>query len=168
VVELTRLHPVSARGEVTSWTETGWATATYDMRFDGGHVLGVINDTSEARSKEIDMDLPAGIILHDVRELAFALLDSEQLVGRSVEFTTFDPRTAEVLHDRYDVLDQASVKVGDQTYDALQVNLATGLDNETLFFRSESPRIFLRRVRADSGEVEEMTAVQYFAGKEGG
>ncbi len=132
------------------------------MRFDGDHVLGVVSDTSAARSKEVDMDVPDGIILHDVRELAFALLDTDHLVGRSVEFTTFDPRTAEVLHDRYDVLDQASVKVGDQTYDALQVNLATGLDNETLFFRAARPRIFLRRVRMDSGEVEEVTAVQYF------
>ena len=162
VVGLARLQPVSARGEIASWTPEGWATSTYDMRFDGDHVLGVVSDTSAARSKEVDMDVPDGIILHDVRELAFALLDTDHLVGRSVEFTTFDPRTAEVLHDRYDVLDQASVKVGDQTYDALQVNLATGLDNETLFFRATRPRILLRRVRMDSGEVEEVTAVQYF------
>ena len=167
VVGLARLAPVSARGEVTSWTEAGWVTSSYDMRFDGDHALGVINDTSDAHSKEIDIDLPAGIILHDVRELAFALLDTDQLVGKSVEFTTFDPRTAEVLHDRYDVLDKAPVKVGDQTYDALQVNLATGLDNETLFFRAQRPRIFLRRVTTDSGDVEEVTAVQTFAEKGG-
>jgi hypothetical protein len=162
VVQLARLEPVSARGEVTWWTPEGWSTSSYDMRFDGDHVLGVIDDTAAARSQEIDVDLPDGIILHDVRELAFALLDTDELVGRSVEFTTIDPRTAEILHDRYDVLDQASVRVGDQTYDALQVNLATGLDNETLFFRTERPRIFLRRVRTDTGEVEEVTAVHYF------
>lgn len=160
VVELARLQPVSARGEVTRWTPEGWVTSSYDMRFDGDHVLGVIDDTTDAHAQEVDRDLPDGIILHDVRELAFALLDADQLVGKSVEFTTFDPRTAEVLHDRYDVLRQAPVKVGDQTWDALEVNLATGLDNETLFFRADRPRIFLRRVRPDTGEVEEVTTVQ--------
>jgi len=168
VVELARLRPISARGEVTSWTEGGWVTSSYDMRFDGDHVLGVIADTSAAHAREVDRDLPDGIILHDVRELAFALLDADQLVGRSVEFTTFDPRTAEVLHDRYDVLQEAPVKVGDQTYDALEVNLATGLDNETLYFRSDRPRIFLRRVRPDTGEREEMTTVQFFTETGGG
>ena len=73
-----------------------------------------------------------------------------------------------MLHDRYDVLQEAPVKVGDQTYDALEVNLATGLDNETLYFRSDRPRIFLRRVRPDTGEREEMTAVQFFTETGGG
>lgn len=159
VVELGRLEPVSARGETTWWTNTGWATSSYDMRFDGDHVLGVINDTTGARSKEVDLDLPAGIILHDVRDLAFALLDVQPLVGRSVEFTTFDPRTAKVLHDRYDVLEQTSAEVADEKYDALRINLASGLDNETLLFRRDRPRIFLRRVDANTGEVEETTSV---------
>ncbi len=162
VVELGRLRPLSARGEVTWWSAEGWKTSSWDMRFQDDHVLGVIADTTGGPSKEVDLDLPSGIILHDMRELAFALLDARPLVGRSVEFTTFDPRTADVLHDRYDVLDEASVDVGGQTYDALRVNLATGLENQTLLFRRETPRTFLRRVDPDTGDVEEITSIQIF------
>jgi len=163
VVELSRLQPVSARGEVTWWTEQGWHTSSWDMRFQNDHVLGVIADTTGGPPKEVDLDLPSGVVLHDLRELAFALLDARPLVGRSVELTTFDPRTGQVLHDRYDVMDQASVDVGGQTYDALRVNLATGLENQALLFRQEVPRTFLRRVDPDTGEVEEVTAIEFFS-----
>lgn len=162
VVELGRLQPLSARGEVTWWTEQGWHSSSWDVRFQHDHVLGVIADTTGGPSKEVDVDLPTGIILHDMRELAFALLEAQPLVGRSVEFTTFDARTGEVLHDRYDVMDRASADVGGETYDALRVSLATGLENQTLLFRREAPRTFLRRVDPDTGEVEEVTAIELF------
>lgn len=168
VVRLHGLEPVSARGSNTWWIDDeGWATATYDLRFEDGLVQGKIEDSSEGHSVDIDRSVPAGVILHDIRNLAFGLLQADQLVGRSLELTTFDPRSAEIRHDRMDVRADTTVQAAGESYDALRVSLASGLSNQLLYFRRDRPRLFLRRVDPDEGELEEVLSMRIFAREEG-
>lgn len=155
VVRREGLRPVSARGESSHWNGTEWVTARYDLRFDGDRVVGLLNDTT-GHTIELDRELPSGIVLRNMMDLAFAVLDAEELVGRSVEFTTFDPRTGAVDHERYDVLRRETIEMDGTEYDVLRVNLATGLDNEIHFVRAESPRVVLRRISADGSEIEDV------------
>jgi hypothetical protein len=55
---------------------------------------------------------------------------------------------------------EVEVEVAGRTYQALSLNVATGLDNETYVVRSQRPRIFLERVSNDGSEVERVTAVE--------
>jgi hypothetical protein len=153
------LRPIFARGETTYWSGTEWATAEHDLRFENSRVIGLVTDTA-GNTVELDRELPTGILLQDVRDLAFALLEADSLVRRSVEFTTFDPTTGRVDRERYDVMGERSVEVAGESYEALTVNVATGLDNETYIVKADRPRIFLERVSDDGTEVERVTALE--------
>jgi hypothetical protein len=159
VVRATGLRPVSARGETSSWNGSDWRTASHELQFDGDHVVGLFSDTT-GHTVELDRDLPSGIVLRDMRDLAFAVLDTDQVVGRSVEFTTFDPRSGEIDRERYDVLREEVLEIDDNEYDVLRVNVATGLDNEIFFVRAEAPRLLLRRVSDDGSEIEILTSLE--------
>jgi len=154
------LDPISTRGEITRWNGEDWERSEYDLRFDDLHVRGLIRD-STGRAEEIDRDLPEGIVLRELRDLAFSTLATDSLLGRSVEFVTFDPHTADVMNDRYDVRSRESISIGGQRHDAFRVNIASGLSNSTAFFGTEDPHVLLRLERED-GAVEEVTVVDLF------
>lgn len=154
LVRLDGLEPLESTGQVEWWSEQGWQTARHEVRFEGDRVVGVLTD-STGQARELDRTVPGGILLRDVRDLAFATLAVDSLVGRSVEFTTFDTSTGEVTHDRYDVLGYETVEALGSEREALRVNVASGLTNETVFFDAERPRIVLRRVSQDGSRVEE-------------
>lgn len=160
VVSIDDLQPVSARGESARWDGDEWITSEYDLRFQDDHVTGLVSDTT-GHTLELDRELPPGIVVRNMRDLAFALLDAqEELVGRSVEFTTFDPQTGQTDLERYDILRRETLDVNGSEYDVLRVNLATGLDNEILFVRAEAPRVVLRRISPDGAEVQDVTDLQ--------
>lgn len=153
------LQPISSSGEIAWLTGDNWRTAAYDLTFDGYHVRGTIADTT-GRSRELDRDLPPGILLREVKDLAFATLAADSLEGRSVEFVTFDPQSGELVRDRYDVGGVQSVRAAGRNYAALRVNVASGLSNTTAFFQVARPRMLLRH---ESGErVEEVTRLEVF------
>lgn len=154
LVRVNGLQPVSTRGEVARWTGESWEQAEYDLDFDGYHVRGLISD-STGRVEEIDRDLPVGVILREVSDLAFATLAADSLVGRSVEFVAFDPLTGDVTNDRYDIRNVTSLSVADQTHQALRVTVARDLSNTTAYFTIERPRMLLRR-ESDGGGTEEV------------
>jgi len=149
------LRPISARGETQSWTGQGWQRSTYDLRFDGDRVQGLVTDTA-GQTRELDRVLPDGILLRGVRNLAFATLASDSLAGRSVDLVTFDPETGGVAHDRYDVQGSTTITVAGRSRRALKVNLASGLSNAEAYFRADRPRVLLRLERGDDGEVDEL------------
>jgi hypothetical protein len=159
VVRTSGLRPVSARGESSRWNGADWATSRYELRFQDGRVVGLLSDTT-GLSVELDRPLPDGIVLRNISDFAFAVLDVDQLVGRSVEFTTFDSRTAEIDTERYDVLGRETIELDGNEYDVLRVNVAMGLDNEIYFVRAEAPRVRLRRISADGLEVEDVTLLE--------
>jgi S1-C subfamily serine protease len=161
------LRPVTAKGETTWWNGDGWVSSSYDLRFQDDHVLGAVTDTT-GHTVDIDRDLPPGIILRDMSDLAFALLSADSLVGRSVEFSAFDPSVGVIEHERYDVRRDTTISIGGRSYPALRVNVAKGLDNETLFVRAAVPRVFLRRENDNGTEVEEITSLDLFPSREGG
>lgn len=156
------LQPVSARGEIAWWTGTEWRRAEWDLRFEAQRVRGVITDTTGS-SKELDRSLPPGILLREVRDLAFATLEGDSLVGRSVEFVTFDPATGEIVRDRYDVEEVATVRVAGESYRAFRVNIASGLANRTAHFRVQPPRILLREQSPDGVDTFEITRLDLFS-----
>ena len=147
------LRPISSRGEVSWWQGEGWRTASHDVRFEGDRVVGMTSDTT-GRSLDLDRVLPQGVILREARDLAFATLAVDSLVGRSVEFSVFDAWTGEVVEDRYDVLAAERLDVLGASRDVLRVNAATGLDNETIYFLESRPRVPLRRVGQEGDETE--------------
>jgi S1-C subfamily serine protease len=159
LVALDGLRPISSRGEVATWTDGGWQEAQHDVRFEGDRVVGVVTDTT-GRGLELDRVLPRGILLRDMRDVAFGLLVADSLVGRSVEFATFDPRTGEVTGDRYDVLESDTLTVAGETRSVLRVNVASGLTNETVYFESQPPRVVTRRVSQDGSIVEDVTSLE--------
>ena len=155
------LRPVSALGETATWNGSTWVAAEHDLRFEGDRVVGLVTDTA-GRTIELDRALPSGIVLSEVTPLAFALLEADSLIGRGVEFVTFEPRQNKIGHVRYDIRDDAEIQVSGEDYRALRINVATGLNNATLFVRSERPRVFLRRVNGDGSQVEEVTALEVY------
>jgi hypothetical protein len=159
LAHLDGLVPVSARGETAWWTGESWKSAQYDLHFDGTRVRGLVSDTA-GRAEELDRELPLGIILRDLKELAFATLRADSLVGRSVEMVTFDPASAETTHERYDILGTSDVRAAEQSYRALRVNVASGLSNVVAYFRAEPPRILLRRESEDGTSTEEVTLLE--------
>ncbi|MEX2471170.1 MAG: trypsin-like peptidase domain-containing protein [Gemmatimonadota bacterium] len=150
------LDPISSTGEVTWWTAEGWQTASHNVRFEGDRVVGAVRD-STGSAQELDETLPRGIIMRNMRDLAFAMLDADSLVGKSVEFVTFDPWTGETANDRYDILGEEKIDVAGSEREVLRVNVATGLINETVFFERQRPRITVRRVSQDGTRIEDST-----------
>ena len=167
LVHLDGLQPVSARGETSWWTGESWKTAEYDLEFEGYRVRGLISDTT-GRAEELDRRLPRGIILRELRELAFSALATDSLVGRSVELVTFDPATGQIVHDRYDVQGVTTVEATGEEHEAFRVNIASGLSNATGYFRKEQPSVLLRRVSADGTSVEEVTDLRLLGSGDGG
>jgi hypothetical protein len=159
VVSADGLRPVSARGETATWNGSAWTVASHEVRFPGNRAVGQTTDVA-GQALELDREIPAGILLEDMRDLAFAVLDADALVGRSVEFTTFDPRTGAIDQERYDVLGTETLQMDGVSYRALRVNVALGLDNETLLVRAERPRVLLRRTSGDGSEVEVVTSLE--------
>ena len=159
LVGLDGLRPISSRGEISVWTDQGWRTEQHDVRFEDDRVVGVITD-STGRTLEVDRLVPNGILLRDVRDLAFATLQVDSLVGRSVEFMTFDPRTGEIVSDRYDVLGADTIELQGETRPVFRVNVASGLTNEIVFFERRRPRVALRRVSQDGSSVEDIIRVE--------
>lgn len=155
LVSLEDLEPLSTRGEAAWWTGEGWATATYDLAIESGRIQGLVTDTT-GRTLELDRELPRGIVLREMRDLAFTSMAADSLVGKSVELVTFDAWSGSVVEDRYDVLDVTEVEAGGETYEALRVNVASGLANATAFFSVERPFALLRRVSGDGRETEEL------------
>jgi hypothetical protein len=153
------LRPISSRGQVSTWTGQGWQEAEHDVRFEGDRVLGIVTD-SAGRGTELDRMLPSGVLLRDMRDLAFATLVADSLIGRSVEFETFDPRTGQVGSDRYDVLGTETIEVAGTSRSVLRVNIASGLTNETVYFEQRPPRVAVRRVSQDGSFIEEVTRLE--------
>ncbi len=155
------LVPISARGETAWWTGDTWKSADYDLSFEDGRVRGIIRDTA-GPARELDRELPEGVVARGMRNLAFATLAADSLVGRSVELVTFDPRTGELVHDRFDVMGAETIQIAGDDYDALRVNVASGLSNTVSYFRVGRPRVLLRqRNESDEGGVEEITGLQF-------
>lgn len=159
LVRVDGLEPISSRGEIARWTEDGWEQSGYDLDFDGYHVRGLITD-STGRSEEIDRDLPEGVVLREMADLAFATLATDSLVGRSVELVTFDSSKGEVMNDRYDVLGTAELTVAGEEYRALRVNVARDLSNMTAWFTVDRPRVLLRREGGEDDETEEVVRLE--------
>ena len=153
------LQPISSSGEIAWWTGENWRTAQYDLTFDEYHVRGTVADTT-GRSRELDRDLPEGVILREVTDLAFATLAVDSLEGRSVEFVTFDPQSGELVRDRYDVGGVETLRVGERNQNALRVNVASGLSNTTAYFMVTRPRVLLRHEIGDM--IEELTRLEVF------
>ncbi|MGE0160402.1 MAG: S1C family serine protease [Gemmatimonadales bacterium] len=159
LVAVDGLRPISSRGEYSWWTEAGWRSAEHDVRFEGDRVLGAVTDTA-GRTLELDRAMPSGVLLRDVADLAFATLQADSLMGRSVEFTTFDPRAGEVAVDRFDIIRAEEIDVADTRRAVFEVNVASGLTNETVYYLQRRPRIAVRRVSQDGSRVEEVTLLE--------
>jgi len=164
IVSLGDLSPVSTRGETSVWTGDSWRAARYDLRFEGSRVRGLITDT-DGTAEELDREVPAGMVLRELRDLAFGALVTDSLVGRSVELATFDPWEGEVVNDRYDIMGTTTIRAGDEEYEALEVTVASGLFNTTAFFGLRRPRILLRREGGEGGEVDEVVRIELFEGR---
>ena len=158
IVRADDMQPLSSRGETTWWNGDGWSTSQHDLSFDGDRVRGNLTDTT-GRAEQVDRELPSGIILREMTDLAFGTLAADSLVGRSVEFATFDSRTGVIANDRYDVQGIEDITVAGRTYEALRVSIAEDLTNTTAHFRLERPRVLLRRRNGDAG-TEEVTRLE--------
>lgn len=162
IVSASDFRPVSAQGEVSLWTGGEWQTTEYRLRFDGHHVRGTRRD-SAGQVEEVDRELPRGVILREMRNLAFASLAADSLLGRSVELVTFDPLTGQLESDRYDVRGTTTVRIDGRPHDALEVNVATGLSNSTAYFRRDRPRVLLRTESGSRGFAEVVTRMEMFS-----
>lgn len=150
------LAPVSARGQVEWEVDGAWHTTGYDLRFDDGRVTGTVEDSTGV-VRQIDRELPPGIVLRDMRDIAFGALVAEPLVGRSMELQTFDAASAEVKIDRFDIRRRTTIEVQGEQRDALAVDIAGGLVNERAYYSTDVPRRLLRHEDAETGAVEEVT-----------
>lgn len=159
LVSLEGLRPLSSTGDIAWWTSEGWRHAEHELRFEGDRVVGVVSD-SAGGGREIDRTIPRGTLLRDLRDLAFATLAVDSLMGFSVELSTFDPWTGRVESDRYDVLGRDTIEVAGARRPVLRTNVATGLTNEVAYFLESRPRIAVRRVGQDGSEREEATFLE--------
>ncbi len=149
------LAPVSARGEIEWRRDDEWNRTTYDLRFEDGRVTGSVEDSAGV-VRQIDREVPPGIVLRDMRDIAFGALVAEPLVGRSMELRTFDARTGEVKLDRFDIRQRTTIEVAGEQVTALAVDVASGLVNERAYYTTDMPRRLLRREDAETGAVEEV------------
>lgn len=166
LVRADNLKPLSVRGETAWWSGDEWRQVDYRLHFDGYRVQGTIQDTTGA-TREIDRDVPSGVLLRSTRNLAFATLANDSLFGRSVEFTTLDASTGELNRVRYDVRGADTVSVGDRSHPALEVNIATGVTNRTSYFRQDAPRVLLRR-RSEGGGAMDVETWTLFGAADNG
>ncbi len=155
------LEPISTRGETARWTGEVWEEASYDLRFEGYRVRGLIRDET-GRVQELERDLPPGIVLREVRDLAFGTLAVDSLVGRSVELATFDAASGDVMTDRYDVRAIERLEVAGEVYEALRINVASGLSNTDAYYRAARPRILLRQRHPGDSGAEEVRSLEIF------
>lgn len=163
LVHLEGLTPISSRGETRWMSEAGWREARHDVRFEGGRALGVLTD-STGLTEEIDRTMPEGVLVRDMRDVAFATLDNDSLIGLSVQLTTFDPETGDLVEDRYDVLGSETMDVAGSPTPVLRANVATGLTNQTVFFLRDRPRLPVRRISQDGARDEVTTRVESLTG----
>ena len=153
------LAPVSARGQI-EWRINGeWFHTSYDLQFEDGRVTGTVEDSTGV-VRQIDRDLPAGIVLRQMRDIAFGALVADPLVGRSMELQTFDASTAELRTDRFDIRRRTTIEVNGTPHEALAVDVATGLVNERAHYSTGVPRRLLRHEHAETGAVEEVVGFQ--------
>lgn len=157
IMSATDLAPVSARGEIEWRHDDGWRRTTYELGFEDGRVTGSVEDSAGV-VRQIDREVPPGIVLRDMLDIAFGALVAEPLVGRSMELRTFDARTGEVKLDRFDIRRRTTIEVGGEQVTALAVDVASGLVNERSYFTTDVPRRLLRREDAATGAVEEVVA----------
>lgn len=167
IVDTGSLRPISAQGEVARVDAGDREVVEYDLRFDDWSVRGTVRD-STGSVREVDEELPAGIIPRSMRNLAFATLAADTLVGRSVELVTFDARTAGVVTDRYDIRDTTTVSVAGKSYGALRVSVASGLYNSTSLFRLDRPRMLLRTSAPGQERELELVEATVFPRESGG
>lgn len=161
LVSATDLSPVSSRGRVDWQVDGEWRRLEYELRFERGRVWGTIRDSSGV-AVQIDRELPPGIVLREMRDLVFASVVADRLVGRSLELVTFDPTAAQITTDRYDVRAESEIEVQGRKHDVLVVDMATGLSNERRYYMKESPRLLLRRERGAPGLSEEMVGLYWY------
>ncbi len=165
IVSASDLRPISALGAIEWQVDGQWRTLEYDLRFDGDHLRGTIQDSSGVVA-QIDRVLPEGILFRETRDLAFGTMAADGLVGQSVELVTFDAATGQVAHDRYDVRRRTKIEVQGREHDVWEVDLASGLTNERAYFMIDAPRLPLRRERGEDGVLEEVTALFWYPGGE--
>lgn len=156
------LSPVSARGEIEWLTGSGddeWRRTAYDLRFADDRVTGTVTDGAGV-VRQVDREVPTGTLLRSMRHVAFATLevDTDRMIGRSMELHTFDAETAEMRIDRFDIRNRTTIEAGDRARQALVVDVASGLVNERHYFTSDPPRRLLRRQDAEIGAVEEVVS----------
>lgn len=151
------LAPVSSRGEIEWQRDGGWQRISYDLQFAEGRVTGTIEDSAGV-VRQVDREVPPGIVLRDMRNIAFGALTADPLVGRSMELRTFDATSGEVKLDRFDIRRRTTIEIGGEQVIALAVDVASGLVNERAYFSTDVPRRLLRREDAETGAVEEVVA----------
>lgn len=163
IVAARDLRPISSRGEIAWWTEEGWETAGHELRFEDDRVVGIITD-STGNTLDLDRSVPGGVLLRDTRDLAFATLQTDSLMGRSVEFVMFDPMSGELAEDRYDIIGNSTIEVAGTERPVIEVNVATGLSNETVYFDRNRPRVAVRRLGEEDTQVEEIVCLDVETG----
>lgn len=166
LVRASDLQPLSAQGRVAWWSGGEWKQFEYQLSFEGDEVTGTIQDTA-GQSRMIERELPRGVLLRGSLNLAFATLASDSLVGESIEFTAFDASSGEIGRVRYDIREAESLEVGERTFPALRVNVASGLTNTTSVYRRRPPRVLLRRQTEGSVPLKAQE-VQFFGRQDAG
>jgi len=157
LVNAADLSPVSSRGEIEWRIDGEWFRRAWDLRFDEGRVTGTVEDSSGV-VRQIDRELPRGVVLRGMRDIAFGAVVADPLVGRSMELHTFDAESAELRIDRFDIRHRTSIEVQGELRPALAVDVATGLVNERTYYSPDVPRHLMRRQLADSGLVEDVVS----------
>lgn len=151
------LSPVSSRGEV-EWEVAGeWFRRSWDLLFDGNRVSGTVEDSSGV-VRQVDRELPPGVVLRGMRDIAFGAVVADPLVGRSMELHTFDAESAELRIDRFDIRHRTSIEVDGELLPALAVDVASGLVNERTYYSPDVPRHLMRRQLAETNSVEDVVA----------
>jgi S1-C subfamily serine protease len=151
------LSPVSSRGEIEWRIDGEWFRRAWDLHFDESHVTGTVEDSSGV-VRQIDRELPRGVVLRGMRDIAFGAVVADPLVGRSMELHTFDAESAELRIDRFDIRHRTSIEVDGELRPALAVDVATGLVNERTYYSPDVPRHLMRRQLADSDMVEDVVS----------
>jgi S1-C subfamily serine protease len=151
------LSPVSSRGEIEWRIDGEWFRRAWDLRFDEGRVTGTVEDSSGV-VRQIDRELPRGVVLRGMRDIAFGAVVADPLVGRSMELHTFDAESAELRIDRFDIRHRTTIEVDGELRSALAVDVATGLVNERTYYSPDVPRHLMRRQLADSDMVEDVAS----------
>ncbi|MGD8496010.1 MAG: S1C family serine protease [Gemmatimonadales bacterium] len=157
LVSAVDMAPSSSRGEIEWEVDGQWFRRAWDLRFDDGHVTGTVEDSAGV-VRQVDRELPRGIVLRGMRDLAFGGLVADPLVGRSMELHTFDAELAELRIDRFDIRHRTTLEMNGAPEPALAVDVASGLANQRTYYTTEVPRRLLRREFGESGAVEEVVS----------